>query len=561
MSVVLSSTLSDAPNKHRPEGNKTSEVVRRSVNYVPEMWGDRFVASSPEDLKPDAQTQQRDNDLKEEVRRMLRNEDDHVQELNLIDAVQRLGVAYHFEEEIAQALLRMYKSGRDYSDDLHAVALQFRLLRQEGYNVSPDVFMKFKDEEGRFKRTLAGDTRSLLSLYEAAHMGTHGENILDEAIAFTREHLNSALPCLHPPFSTLVELALELPLRKRIERLQTSYYISIYQEDKDRSDILLEFAKRDFNLLQLLHQEELREVSMWWKSWNFAAKLPFIRERVVECYFWILGVYFEPQYSRARKMTTKIISLTSIMDDIYDVHGTLEELDPYTDAIQRWDRSVIDQFPDYMKLHFSALLDTFDKFEEELGQEGKSYRIPYLKQVFKEVSKGYLIEEQWSNSSHVPTLEEYMTNALITSAYPMLSVASYVGMGDVATKDAFDWGVNMPKLIKAASVICRLKDDITSNQLEQERGHVASIIQIYMNENGSTYEEACEKFKRMAADAWKDINKECLKPTPAPMPILMRTVNLTRVIEVLYQHRDGYTNPEYETKERILSVLVNPCPV
>ena len=90
--------------------------------------------------KPDAQTQQRANELKEEVRRMIRNVDDHVQELNLIDAVQRLGVAYHFEEEIEQALLRMYKSGRDYSDDLHAVALQFRLLRQEGYNVSPGKY-------------------------------------------------------------------------------------------------------------------------------------------------------------------------------------------------------------------------------------------------------------------------------------------------------------------------------------------------------------------------------------------------------------------------------------
>ena len=98
-------------------------------------------------------------------------------------------------------------------------------------------------------------------------------------------------------------------------------------------------------------------------------------------------------------------------------------------------------------------------------------------------------------------------------------------------------------------------------KLEQERVHVASIIQLYMNENGSTYEEACEKCRRMAADAWKDINKECLKPLPAPMPILMRIVNLTRAIEVFYHHRDGYTNPTYETKERVLSVLVNPIPV
>ena len=42
-------------------------------------------------------------------------------------------------------------------------------------------------------------------------------------------------------------------------------------------------------------------------------------------------------------MMTKIISLTSIMDDIYDVHGTLEELEPYTDAIQRF--VVLNHYP------------------------------------------------------------------------------------------------------------------------------------------------------------------------------------------------------------------------
>ena len=93
------------------------------------------------------------------------------------------------------------------------------------------------------------------------------------------------------------------------------------------------------------------------------------------------------------------------------------------------------------------------------------------------------------------------------------------------------------------------------------RGHVASCIQIDMKENGSTYEEACEKFKSMAANAWKDINKECLNPTMVPMPLLMRAVNFARVIEVLYQHRDGYTNSTHETKDRISLVLVEPIPM
>jgi (-)-germacrene D synthase len=73
----------------------------------------------------------------------------------------------------------------------------------------------------------------------------------------------------------------------------------------------------------------------WWKDLDFPRKLPFIRDRVVECYFWSLGVYFEPEYVLARRILTKVIAMTSIIDDIYDVYGTLEELELFSQAIER----------------------------------------------------------------------------------------------------------------------------------------------------------------------------------------------------------------------------------
>ncbi|KAL5998579.1 Trehalose-6-P synthase/phosphatase complex synthase subunit [Asimina triloba] len=102
----------------------------------------------------------------------------------------------------------------------------------------------------------------ILSLYEAAYFGTHDESILDEAIDFTTNQLNSVLPHLSSPLSELVKLALDLPLLKRIERLQSRYFISVYQQDKDRNDVLLEFAKLDFNILQSLHKKELTRTEM-----------------------------------------------------------------------------------------------------------------------------------------------------------------------------------------------------------------------------------------------------------------------------------------------------------
>ncbi|KAK9155416.1 hypothetical protein Sjap_002896 [Stephania japonica] len=83
---------------------------------------------------------------------------------------------------------------------------------------------------------------------------------------------------------------------------------------------------------------------------NVSSSLPFVRDRLVECYFWIVGVYFEPCYSVARIFMTKVMILTSMIDDFYDVYGTLEELQLFFDALERWDISEINQLPEYMKV-------------------------------------------------------------------------------------------------------------------------------------------------------------------------------------------------------------------
>ena len=64
--------------------------------------------------------------------------EDPVEGLNMIDAIQRLGIDYYFQEEIGVILHRQYVESSahgDFGQDLHEVALSFRLLRQQGYFV------------------------------------------------------------------------------------------------------------------------------------------------------------------------------------------------------------------------------------------------------------------------------------------------------------------------------------------------------------------------------------------------------------------------------------------
>ncbi|THG00889.1 hypothetical protein TEA_026258 [Camellia sinensis var. sinensis] len=528
--------------------NMVPEVTRRSANYHPSIWGDHFLTYASHAVEVDVKMGQQLQQQKEEVRKMLVAANDQPsQKLNFIDAIQRLGVSYHFESEMETALQHIYETDYDHhddkaNDDLYTVALMFRLLRQQGYPISCDVFNKFKDDNGKIRESLIGDVRGMLSLYEAAHLRVRGEDILDEALSFTITHLESAVPNLSNLVQEQVIHALNQPIHMGLTRLEATRYFFFYEQDDSHNEVLLNFAKLDFNLLQKMHQWELSEITRWWKEFDFAKKMCFARDRIVECYFWILGVYFEPQYLLARRMLTKVIALTSIIDDIYDVYATLEELVLFTDAIERWEISATDQLPEYMKPCYQALLDVYNMIDEEMARKGRSYCIHYAISAMKILVRAYFEEAKWFHQGNVPSIEEYMRVALVTGAYTMLATTSLVGMGEVVSKEAFDWVSSDPLIVQASSVVCRLMDDMVGHKFEQKRGHIVSAVECHMKQYGASEEEALVELKKRVTNAWKDINQECLRPTAVPMPLLLRVVNLARVINVLYKDEDGYTH-------------------
>lgn len=83
--------------------------------------------------------------LKQEVSKMLNETEGLLEQLELVDILQRLGVSYHFDREIKKILtnvhvknVRAHKNGvgRKRWEDLYATALEFRLLRQHGFNIT-----------------------------------------------------------------------------------------------------------------------------------------------------------------------------------------------------------------------------------------------------------------------------------------------------------------------------------------------------------------------------------------------------------------------------------------
>nr|QHU78616.1 sesquiterpene synthase [Albizia julibrissin] len=508
--------------------------------------------------------------LKEEVRKMLiiSSTENPLTKVEMIDSIQRLGLSYHFEHEIHELLKAIHNTYVQnnriltHTQDLHSLALLFKLLRQDRYPISPDIFKKFKDEQGNFSEMVASDVEGMLSLYEASHLSVHGEDILDEALAFTSNCLRSVTVESNPFLAAKLEQSLKQCPYRGLPRLEARKYISIYHLHPSCDQLLLKLAKLDFNMLQKLHQKDFANICKWWNKLDVQRNLSYVRNRIVELCFWILTIYFEPQYSKARRMMTKVTSMCVIIDDTFDAYGTIDELELLNEAIQRWDMCCLDDLPEYTKLFYKELLNIFQEIDEDVRKEGRSYSVHYAKQEFKKAVQAFMTEARWLNNKYIPTTKEYMNVSIVSACYPALATASFIGMGEIASEDVFKWAQTHPKVMKASSLISRVMDDIASTEFEQRREHIASLIQCYMREYGVTKEEAIGELEKMIKSAWKDINEEFLmRASKVPKPILMRVLNLTRFIDVMYKDADNFTHSGGLMKDSIQLVVLDPLPI
>ncbi|KAG6432089.1 hypothetical protein SASPL_103662 [Salvia splendens] len=245
--------------------SETSSCVRDVrplvTNHVPSIWGDTFSNYTSFDDQERGKYEEAIEELKEEARDMLMEKTTPLNQLILIDTIERLGLAYLFETEIEHKLKQIKHDDDDlHCSDLFTTALGFRLLRQHRHHISCDVFNKFVNKDGMFEE---GGVEGMLSLYEAAHVRFNDEKILHEAADFTRRYLSSCKAELESHLKDRVKRALERPLHRDVPAVYARIFISIYEKDPSRNELLLKLAKLNFNFLQKLYKKELSQLSRW----------------------------------------------------------------------------------------------------------------------------------------------------------------------------------------------------------------------------------------------------------------------------------------------------------
>ncbi|KAG2551933.1 hypothetical protein PVAP13_9KG443500 [Panicum virgatum] len=455
------------------------------------------------------------NQLKKKISELFEACTTPVEQLELVDTLQHLSIDHHFKKQILDILSSIHDTEFN-STCLHEVALRFRLLRQQGFWVSPvDEFNRFKDENGNFIVEITNDARGLL-----------------------------------------MNRAFHLPLSRTLRRLEALHYISEYKGEPTPNSSILEFAKLDFVLLQRLHLKELKALSRWWKDLYNEEGLAYSRDRVVECYLWSYTAYYETEYSRARMIL--IIAIIILTDDTYDVRATLEECRKFNEAIQRWEESAITLLPDYLKKLYLKLMNIFKEFEDELKPNEK-YRVAFIRKAFQVLSSNYLQEAEWCHGGYRPRFKDQVKVSTVCSGAPFAAVGLLVGMGDdVATKEALEWATSCTDAVKAFADVTRFMNDLCSFKRGKNKNDVDSSVECYISEHGVTADVACAKIDSLIEDAWKTANRarieqnELLPARPGhgvhgptrsdPVIAVQRVVNITTSMPLMYgDKKDAFT--------------------
>ncbi|XP_057848440.2 sesquiterpene synthase Cad-like [Cryptomeria japonica] len=580
--------------------NDGQSVDRRMGKYHANVWHDDFLQSLSSPYG-EASYRERVESLIEQIKENAFNpllgdgeicpsSSDLLQRFFIVDAVQRLGIHRYFEKEIKVLLDYTYKywnvngiswGTQNSTADLRSTALGFRILRLNGYHVSPEVFRNFQDENGQFVLTRPveeGDNelRSVLSLYQAAEICFPGETILREAKSFASRYLQQTLGQSHEKSQLLTEVDyfLKFSWRSRNPRWEAWSSIQIFRQDVDSwmsmegvykipneiCQTILEAAILDFNIIQAQHQIELKIISKWWTEAS-VNKLNFFRHRHVEYYLAYACGLYEHEFSLTRVGYAKLGTIITVIDDIFDTYGTYDELIHFKEAVINWDMSMINRFPKFMQICLQFTHETY----MELADEAEKIHGPRARKWMQEYWTNLILAEfkdaEWIATDYRPTLDEYLKNALDSSTVPVVTLFPMLLINTSLPDDILE---RIKKIELDVMLGCRLIDDCKDFQEQLENGENASWLDCYIRDNpGTTMEQALEHASILTELHMEELTKDFLF-YEKDIPTCCKKVYfdcMYRWVAFLWRDIDGFSTSFKGTKDDIMKLLINPIPL
>nr|A0A5P8DI06.2 RecName: Full=Ent-atiserene synthase KSL1, chloroplastic; Flags: Precursor [Isodon japonicus] len=489
-------------------------------------------------------------------------------QLCIVDNLERLGISRFFSTEIQSVLDDTYRcwlqGDEEIFMDASTCGLAFRTLRMNGYKVTSDSFIKVVQD--CFSSSSPGhmrDVNTTLELYRASELMLYPHEIeLEKQNSRLRSLLEQELSGGSIQSSQLnaeVKQALDYPFYAVLDRMAKKKTIEHYNIDDSRilktsfclpsfgNKDLLSLSVQDYNRCQAIHREELREFDRWFVE-NRLDELEFARHKSAYyyCYFAAAATFFAPELSDARMSWAKNALMTTMVDDLFDVTGSVEEMKNLIQLVELWDVDVSTECRSHkVQILFSALKRTICEVGDRAHQlQGRSIR-SHIIVIWLDLLHSMMKEVEWSRDKFVPTMDEYVSNAYVSFALgPIVLPALYL-VGPKLSEEMVNHS-EYHNLFKLMSMCGRLLNDIRGYEREHDDGKLNAMSLYIMNNGG----EITPEVAIMEIKSWNDRQRrELLRLVLEEKSVIPKACkdlfwHMCSVVHLFYNKDDGFWSQE-----------------
>ncbi|XP_073279791.1 ent-kaurene synthase TSP4, chloroplastic isoform X2 [Primulina huaijiensis] len=484
-----------------------------------------------------------------------------------------LGICRHFRNEIQSVLDEIYRcwlrGEEEIFMDASTCAIAFRILRMNGYDVTSDPLTKILEEDS-LSNPLCGhirDVHTALEAFKASEMTMYPtESVLETQNLRLKHFLGHRTTSGSIHSSKLgrnidqeVNHIMQYPYYAILPRMENRKNIEHYNVDNLRmlktsysspnfaNMDFLSLSVSDFNKCQEIHLEELKGIERWVVE-SRLDELKFARSKSAYCYFSAAASIFHPELSDARISWAKNGVLTTVIDDFFDVGGSIEELKLLIQLVEIWDVNVnTGSCSENVRIIFSALKSTICEIVEKAAVRQERNVMRHVIDIWLDLLKSMLKETEWTMDSYMPSMSEYMSNAYVSFALgPIVLPALYL-VGPKLSEEIVHHS-EYHNLFKLMSTCGRLLNDIHSYERESKEGKL-NALSLYICDSGGnliTREDSTAEIKKLINNSRRELLRLVLERKKGVLPRACRNLfwHMSTVLHLFYIKDDGFTSQD-----------------
>ncbi|ONK64131.1 uncharacterized protein A4U43_C07F22400 [Asparagus officinalis] len=191
----------------------------------------------------------------------------------------------------------------------------------------------------------------------------------------------------------------------------------------------LELAKLEYNRLQAIHKREINYVLKWWN--NCGLDDPFVtRICPQEIYFSITATLYEPELEDCRITYTKSNFIEDIVRDMFQNHGSIQDLKLFCQAIEQWNPSLIHSLSQRIQVIFMAMYNILNELAIEASNaQGKDVFSNFHDLRSKQV-QDYMKSRLIIETKQISSWTEYFENGKKDCGVAIRTVPNVLFMGE-----------------------------------------------------------------------------------------------------------------------------------